>query len=228
MVDTSRENSITPASATGGIEQARSERKSKLVIVREQLQANSRLFYAGEIFNHPPAGPGLGYWIETVDIIVAPVNSIFDIKKLNEFMDGLIDVESSSRDAARQRSDGGIELGKLYYDESIGTRKQEIKNLVTAVDPEALQRAGITIGETHRTVDEEIRRRTWVRVYPDTLSAQTICEYEQGVMNGTVEPNSTFNYLQHWIDGEQVRRMRENQGYNPFSRIAGILNGRRG
>lgn len=223
----SRENQITPASAIDKIEPVRGESRSKLVVVREQLHSNPQLFYAGEVFKHPPAGSGIGYWTETVGIVVAPIKPIFDIKRLNDFMDGLIvGVETSARDAATPQDDeGGIHLGRLYYDEPIGTRKQEITTLVISVDSEALQRAGVAIGESHRTVDEEIRRRTWVRVYPDTLSAQTIFDYEYGVMNGLVEPNSTFSYLENWIDGEQIRRMKENQGYNPFVRITRMLRG---
>ena len=218
----SRESQITPSSATGETEQAPGERRSNLVIVREQILANPGVFYAGEVMKYND----MGGWTQTVDMIVAPVKPIFDVEKLNRFMDGLVEgVPTSARDAAHPQGDGGIHLGKLYYDESIGRRRTETTTFVTPVEAEALQNAGITIGETHNTREEDLQRRTWLRVYPDTLSAQTIFDYEQGVMNGTVEPNSTFSYLQHWIEGEQIRRMKENQGYNPFVRIAGMLRG---
>lgn len=186
--------------------------KSILAEVRNQLQTNPQLFYAGEMFSHPSTDPEIRNWTETVDIIVAPVSPIFDAQELNKFMDGLIvGVQTSSRDQADPLEDGGLSLGKLYYDELIGTRRQEITTLVTAVDPEALQRAQIAVGEDQRTVIKNLLRRIWVRVYPNALSAQTIFEYEQGVMNGTVESNSTFDWLKHRIDGGQVRRMKENQ-----------------
>ncbi|MBI3954475.1 hypothetical protein HY333_00355 [Candidatus Collierbacteria bacterium] len=219
----SEENQITPASAAALTEQARAERRSILVVVREQILANPAVFYAGEVVKFD----GLGGWAQTIDMIVSPVKPIFDVKKLNEFMYGLVDVKPTQYDDAYPKQEDGIHLGRLYFDEPIGRRRTEATTFVTPVEADTLQQAGITIGETNRTHEEDIMRRTWLRLYPDPLSAQTIFEYEQGVTNGTIEPNSTFNYLQHWIDGEQVRRMRENKGYNPFVRIAGMLSGRK-
>lgn len=185
--------------------QARGERRSKLVIVRDQILANPEVFYAGEVVKYNT----IGGWAQRIDMIVAPVKPTFNVEDLNRFMNSLIEgVEASSRDAVYpQGDDGGIHLGKLYYDEPIGRRRTETTTFVTPVEAEALQNAGITIGETHKTREEDIMRRTWLIVYPNTLSAQTIFEYERGVAYGTIEPDSTFTHLQFYITGEEVRRM---------------------
>ena len=199
--------------------------ESKLEEVQEQLRANPDLYYAGEIFKHPPAGPGVGYWSETVDIIVAPVKPIFDIKRLNEFMHGLIKgLKPTSRDGATEWGEGGIHLGRLYFDESIGKQVRKIKTHITAIDHEALQRVGITPGESESAEEEDIQRRTWVRVYPDPTSARTIYEYKNGVNEGNIEYNDTFSYLEHWIDGDQIKAIKRQQ--NPFQKVAGLLRGK--
>ena len=174
--------------------------------LKEGLLADPRVFFAGEIL-HSPYGAG---WMEAVDIIVAPTKPIYDADRLNEFMDSFIPgLPRSARDEARKydkKSD--FQLGKLYFDETLGTTKREIRITTTTVEPEALERAGVHIGESHETEEELLQRRTWVRVYPDANSAQTVAEYERGVNEGTIEPNSTFGYLEHWITAEQFETMK--------------------
>lgn len=194
--------------------------KTNLEVVREQLLADPNLFCAGELFRHPITG----YFAETVDVIVAPIKPIFDPEKLNEFMDTLIaGVKTSARDAAYLQDDGGIHLGKLYYDEPIGTKKQIITTHVAAIDPDALNRAGMTIGETQEAMDSQILRRTWVSVYPEPISASSLYKYESGLKNGTLEPSRDFEYIKHWLTGDQVRKLRTEYSRGTFSRIAGLL-----
>lgn len=210
------------ASAVEEIEKKPGERKSKLVIVREQVLANPAVFYAGEVTKYA----GVGGWTQTIGMIVAPVKPIFDYQQLNEFMHGIVDVKPTQHDDARPYMEDGINLGRLYFDEPIGKMRTQTTTFVTPIEAEALQKAGITIGETNDLREQDIMRRTWLRVYPDAVSARAIFEYEQGVMNEVVEPNSRLDYSEHWIEGEQLKRMRNNHGYNPFVRIIGILTGK--
>ncbi len=182
------------------------KRISTLERVREGLKADKRVFYAGEIL-HSPAGS----WTETVDIITAPVKPIYDSDKLNELMNSMVmDIPRSAKDEGRHYSeDSDMTVGRLYFDEVLGTETKEIKTTIIAVEPEALLRAGIQIGESHKTRTEELKRRTWVRVYPDATVATLVAQYEQGVKNGTIVPDSTFSYLEHWISPDQLRKLKE-------------------
>ena len=198
--------------------------KTKIAAVREQLQANKDVYFAGEIHDFHPDAPNVGYWTETVSMIVAPTNPQFDVDKLNVYMDGLItEVDLSAKDRAYEENDGGIHLGKLYYDEAIGLIRIERTETIETTELETVQRAGKKVGETKAEEIKPLQRRTWVRVYPDTLSAHEVYEYEQGVINGTFEPNSIHGYTQHWLRGEQIRELKAQHSRGPVSKVIGFL-----
>lgn len=184
-------------------------RASLLQQIREGLQSDQRVYFAGEIL-HSPYGAG---WLEAVDIIVAPVKTIYDPNRLNQFMDNLVpDIPRSARDKAiKYDNKSDFQLGKLYFDETLGTTKKEIKITTTTVEPQALDRAGVHIGESHHTEEKPLKRRTWVRVYPDVNSAQIIAEYEQGLKKGAVEPNRDFDYMKHWFSAKQFENIKRNR-----------------
>lgn len=208
------ENALQP---TGSREfKTQEQRISLLQQVKEGLQADQRVYFAGEILHFP----GDNVWLETVDIIVAPVKPIYDPEKLNQFMDSLVpDIPRLARDGARKRDEkSDFSLGSLYFDETLGETTREILITTTAIEPEALKRAGVPIGESRKTERESLRRRTWVRVYPDANSAQIITEYERGLEVGTVEPNSTFDYMKHWFSAEQFEKLRKFGGKLPIRR----------
>lgn len=142
-------------------------------------------------------------------------------------MDSLVpDIPRSARDkASKYNRESDFSLGKLYFDETLGETTREILITTTAIEPEALKRAGVPIGESRKTERESLRRRTWVRVYPDANSAQIIAEYERGLEDGTVEPNSTFDYMKHWFSAEQLEKLRR-FGEKPSTRRPKFLGGR--
>lgn len=205
-----------------GPETQEQQRVSLLQQVREGLQADQRVYFADEIL-HSPYGYG---WLETVDIIVAPVKPIYDAEKLNQFMHSLVpDIPRSARDEARKYDEkSDFRLGKLYFDEVLGETIREISITTTAVEPEALERAGVHIGESQKTEKDSHKRRTWVRVYPDANSAKIVAEYEQGRKDGTVEPNSTFDYMQHWFSAEQFEQIKKSEK-KPLIRRPKLLGG---
>lgn len=218
------ENALQPTGSREPLSEVevQEQRVSLLQQVREGLQADRRVFFAGEI-SHSPYGPG---WLEAVDIIIAPVKSIYDPRKLNQFMDSLVpDVPRSARDgASRYDNKSDFRLGRLYFDETLGKTTREILTITTTVEPEALKRAGVPLGESRKTEEELLRRRTWIRVYPDANSAQIIAEYEQGLKDGTVEPNSTFDHLQHWFSAGQFEEIKKS-GKKPLIRRPKLLGG---
>lgn len=201
-------------------ERARGEivekRSSVLDQVRAQLLARSDVYFAGEI---PGSGGG---WTETVDIIVAPVKPIYDFVKLNKFMEGLISgIKTSAKDSATDYMDGGIHFGKLYFDEKLGVSESEVITRITAIEPEALQNAGVKIGESRSTHENRLERRTWVTPYPDIEVAKLVADYEIGIREGIFEYADALNYLHSWISPEQMRLLKANK--NPFSKISGLL-----
>lgn len=193
----------------------------KLDIVLSELKKNPNVYLAGMVIN-----PNHGYgWTEAVSIFVAPIKPTYKIDKLNHFMKGLIkDVKATCLDEACLYMEDGIHLGRLYYDEDICKIKSVIQSSIEAIDPDALSRSGLKVGSTTRNTEEILRRRTWVRVYPDVNSAQTIFQYEKGVEEGHIEPNNNLGYSEHWLTGEQIRKLK--QGQNPLSRISGLLRGK--
>lgn len=192
--------------------------------IREGLQTDESVYFAGEIV-HPNYG---GYWLEAVDVIVAPKEPIFNADKLNDFMDDLVpDLPRSARDEARKHDkESDFALGKLYFDEVIGETTREIEVTTTAVDTEALQRSGVNIGKSHETKVQQLQRRTWVRVYPSAEAAQIVAEYEKGIADGTVEPNQEFGYMQHWFSAEQFEQIKK-AGKKPFRRMLKLPLGRK-
>lgn len=185
--------------------------------VRESLLTDERVYFAGEIL-HSPYGAG---WLEAVDIIVAPVNPIYDAEKLNEFMHSLApDIPRSTWDEARHYSmDSAFRLGKLYFDETVGSTTREIDITTTAVDPEALKRTGVHIGKSHETKEEELKRRTWVRIYPDTTSAKLIAEYEKGIKERTTEPIPLFEHMRFRLTSEQLDEIRNSEAKQLFRQL---------
>ena len=201
------------------------KRKTKIDFVREQLRANPEVHFAGEVHHYHSDAPERGYWTETVDIIISRVNPIFNAGELNAFMDSLIaDIEAFSRDGARERGDGGFELGKLHFDEVIGSIQTVTVTTIESSEPETLLRADRVVGELRTETNQVLRRKTKVRVYPDSVSASLVAEYEQGVENGSVDPDSSFSYAEHWLDGKQVEELKAKYSSgNPVSKISGFL-----
>lgn len=194
---------------------------SKLALIRDQLSTRGDVFVAGEIILSGP-NSNFGGWIETVGIIVAPQKPNYDIRSLNNWMDGLISgIKPSARDEAYPYGDDGIHLGKLYFDENLGVMKETVIREVTPVHLDDLLRTGVKPGGSTTSTERSLQRRTWVRPYPDPMVAQIVAEYENGVHEGTVEADSTFGYLEHWITGEQLKQLKRK--HNPFERIVGLL-----
>ena len=113
------ENALQPASSREQLNgtETQEQRVSLLQQVREGLQTDKRVYFAGEIL-HSPYDSG---WLEAVDTIVAPVKPIYDPKKLNQFMDSLVfDIPRSARDeASKHDKKSDFRLGRLYFDETL-------------------------------------------------------------------------------------------------------------
>lgn len=152
---------------------ANPENIEKMQFVVDSLQANPDVVVVGG-YEHNYLKDGQmptpnGFWSRTLDIYTHPKDPIYDADELNEFMYGLVpELEPTCSDRFRQYGDrrsGTLELGKLYYDEAIGTVATSA--VVQLKEGLSIVRAGIlTPGwATSRTAD--LLQRTWVRVFPD-------------------------------------------------------------
>lgn len=180
-------------------------RRSIMDRVREGLRNDRRVFYAGELLSGPSAT-----WIETMDIAVAPISPTYEPARLNAFIDSLVpDLSRTSVEGARQgRPDLDYYIGVLTFDESIGTIQNNIHSVVIAQDPDALERAGIQVGETDRRETTELQRRTWVRVYPEVSVAQAAFAYQQGVRNGSIERDINMDLTLFSLSPDQLTALK--------------------
>ena len=148
------------------------ESAEKMQVVVDSLRANPDIVVVGgHESNYLQTGqwpnPN-GYWSRTLDILTHPVVPIYNADELNEFMFGLVpELKPTCYDRFRggSRKDRELELGKLYYDEIIGT---------AALSATIKLKAGLSIVEAGEFASEwsasrtlDLRQRTLVRVYPD-------------------------------------------------------------
>lgn len=189
--------------------------KSKLSLVKEQLLGNPQVYFAGEIHEVGSAG-----WIETVNMIIAPNTPMADVDKLNAFMNavGLV-TDIHTGQVALLEKGGGIRLGNLTFDETIGTAHRVIEEVVESTEPEVLRRAGITVGPSTKQQDQEFKRRSWISVYPTAELASIMFAYERGLQDGTVEPNSDIGFQKYSISPDIVAQIRDQQPHGLFARL---------
>lgn len=106
-----------------------------------------------------------GYWSRTLDIYTHPVEPIYKDDELNDFMFGLVpELEPTCSDRFHGW-DRGLRLGKLYYDESIGTAA--LSATVQLKEGLSVVRSGLLAPDWTAKQTKKLEQRTWVRVFPD-------------------------------------------------------------
>lgn len=144
---------------------------SRLDILRDSLEADDRVFIAGD----PILGVEPG-WAQTAILVVCPKEPILDEngKRLNEFMNSLcpngmnFDLRDQTRGWSESRA---LDVPKLYFDDVIGQANRTIVETVQVFDQRAMSLAGKSGGVNQYTRVEKYKRRTWLYVYPDMISA---------------------------------------------------------
>lgn len=128
-----------------------------------------------------------GYWTETVNIVVAPKKGIYEADKLQELMMQLTpSTECTCKDDFRE-SETTLSFGKLYFDEDIGVEKKYLRRDLILTDEDLLKKNFEGFVDGKRVIEEgndnlAIRRRTWVRLYPNVQVALKVvnegkCEF---------------------------------------------------
>src|SRR5260221_6109096 len=156
-------NTLNPSNPVGGSQERSGEnlaiRKSKLTQILEGLNSREDLFIATVVRN-PNSGSG---WSETIDVIVAPKNPIYDPDGLNGFMKSLVpEVKPTSIDLSThydEKSD--FSLGKLYFDEELAKVQVQIKKTTIITTCDETEFLGITEGTVEESKEQILKRRTW-------------------------------------------------------------------
>lgn len=152
---------------------ANAESVEKMQVVVDSLRSNPDVVVVGahestHLFTGEWPNP-IGYWSRTLDIFTHPKEPIYKADELNEFMFGLVpELEPTTSDKFRggNHHDRTLELGKLYYDEHIGTAA--LSATVQLKEGLSVVRSGLVVApewSSSQTLD--LSQRTWVRVFPD-------------------------------------------------------------
>ena len=148
------------------------ESVEKMQVVVDSLRINPDVVVVGgHESNHLSIGEWpnpSGYWSRTLDIFTYPKDPIYKANELNDFMFSLVPElvpTCSDRFRGGERRDRTLDLGRLYYDESIGTAA--LSATVHLKESLSVVRSGLLSPEwsSDRTLD--LKQRTWVRVFPD-------------------------------------------------------------
>ena len=151
---------------------------TKLEVIRTALQLNPDVVIVDEVEkNYLPEKDG--FWSHTIDFLVAPREGLYTVSKLDEFMLELVpQLEPSAVDYFSQHdSKDHLHFGKLYFDEEIGEVKTT--KIITLTDMNLKGHVEIfpdkdpineySFDDKGNLVIEgveDLRRRTWVNVYP--------------------------------------------------------------
>ncbi len=112
------------------------------------------------------------YWSHTIDFIVAPRRGVYDIPKLQEMMVSLIpDSRPTMKDDWGEGGDT-VKVGSLYFDEDIGTEFIHRELVLSDADLHSCE--GFVGGKRIIEETRELRRRTWVTLYPNIPIAAAV------------------------------------------------------
>lgn len=138
---------------------------SALSEVRNALKENSAFVVLEVIEHNSLPQRGSSAFEHTLDFFVAPkAGGIYVVREMQEAMLSLIPIPATMKDDFRSAG-SYVEFGKLYFDEEIG--KIRTVHEIDITDEELKTSCGLMEGK-RKTVDEQpLRRRIWVRLYPN-------------------------------------------------------------
>ncbi len=197
--------------------------QTTLVAIKEQLIKNPDVYIAGEIRRAYNVPLDYGEWTEMVEIFVAPVVPLFDAPELNAFMKNMLSLEPFSVYPAVLQADGCLRLGRLNYTEVIGSLRRTIIEYVDTTEPELIQKLGKVVGETRTESTKDLHRKTVVKVYPERFSAQDVHNYQAGLAQGTITRPIVGNMTDHWLEPDQIERLKALHHKDPPAPIKGLL-----
>lgn len=112
-----------------------------------------------------------GSWSRTMDLFAYPVYPIYDAELLNDFMFDLVpELEPNRSDRFVQyqgddRKRGDLLIGRLYFDEVIGTAA--LSATVKLDSGLSVVESGALDTEWTSSSTIQLYQRTWLRVFPD-------------------------------------------------------------
>lgn len=171
----------------------------------EQITANPNAELVGEIHGrHSLTHPA------SMELLVAPTTPLYDPESLNLFMDGLVTLGPARRHPSEphQAKKDYVVLGKLCFDEVVGSKKVQTTTHTRAIDPRILEELGIEEGEKIDEQVTDITRRIWLRVYPTIRLAKDVWSYETSRAADDHFPrNPEMSNLAYSFSPERVRTL---------------------
>lgn len=142
---------------------------SKLTHVRNALHGNPNIVIVGAPEQNYLPGRD-GFWSHTVNFHVAPkTGGVYTAKELQTLIMSLIPgLEPTQQDGFREWG-GEMEFGKLYFDEDIGD--EAVRHEIILTDEELFSSGGFVDGKRIIERTQKVRRRTWVRLFPNAQIA---------------------------------------------------------
>lgn len=111
-------------------------------------------------------------WSQTIDYIVAPRRGVYDEAKLQTMMMALTPGLRPSAMDEFTEVNGEIRVGKLYFDEEIGT--EVIRRELLLSDSDLFSYEGFEGGKQIIEETKPLTRRTWVTLYPNVPIAAAV------------------------------------------------------
>ncbi|MBF8249438.1 MAG: hypothetical protein HW400_39 [Candidatus Levybacteria bacterium] len=182
-----------------------------LVSVMDRLKATEDLWYAER-----PIISKTTYSIfpsEKAEIFVAPITPLFEVRDLSRLTRNLGKRLNAfeiipPHNYARGK---GMVLGSLGFLERIATVKEVIRDVFTAINPEAVKRLEIPEKREGKT-KRDLMNQIVVRIFPDTLSAKVMSAAGLSYTNAqgyNLEPENELKDL--ILTTEQINFLKKNQ-----------------
>ena len=112
-----------------------------------------------------------GYFSHTMDFYVAPkTDGVYTAENLQTLMMSLVPgLNPTSKDDFHEERNGHMNFGKLYFDEEFGT--EAVRREITLTDEDMFASDGFVNGKRVIEHTDRVRRRTWVRLFPNVQIA---------------------------------------------------------
>ena len=149
---------------------------SKFTHIRKTLQDNPNITIVGAPERNYLPGRD-GEWSHTVDFHVTPkTGGVYTAKDLQALMMSLVPgLEPTYQDDFREL-DREMWFGRLYFDEDIGT--EDVSHEIVLTDEDMFSSGGFIDGKRIIERTEKVRRRTWVRLFPNAQIATAALKCE--------------------------------------------------
>ncbi len=179
---------------------------TKIEIVKQSLAQDNRIVVHRIIErNHLPED--CVPWVQTFDIIVYPKKGLYSTHELESLMLSLVPkgLSATCMDSFAEGS-SAFSFGRLYFDEVVGHKTCRFQIKLT--DESLLQAKGFSDGKYTSESSTEVKRRTWVSLFPDKTIAELVYPPEDVTVSGPAYAVTKFSISQEALRSIKDHRMK--------------------